>query len=41
MNKRHSNLKIRIEFERNRFASNCLAKIYEQLKPANSREVSD
>ncbi len=40
MNKSHSNLKIRVEFEPNRFASNCLAKIYEQLKPVDSRLVS-
>ena len=40
MSKRHSNLKIRIEFEPNRFASKCLAKVYEQLKPVDSRIVS-
>ena len=40
MNKRHSNLNIRIEFEPNRFASKCLAKVYEQLKPVDSRIVS-
>jgi len=40
MSKRHSNLGIRIEFEPNRFASKCLAKTYEQLKPVDSRVVS-
>lgn len=41
MSKRHSNLGIRIEFEPNRFASKCLAKTYEQLKPVDSRVVSN
>ncbi len=41
MSKRHPNLGIRIEFEPNRFASKCLAKIYEQLKPVDSRIVSN
>jgi hypothetical protein len=41
MTKRHPNLEIRIEFEPNRFASNCLARIYEQLKPVDSRVVSN
>ena len=40
MNKLRSNLKMRIEFEPNRIASECLAKVYEQLKPVDSRIVS-
>ena len=40
MRKRRSTLRIRIEFEPNRFASNCLAEVYEQLKPVDSRVVS-
>ena len=41
MSRRHSNLRIRIEFEPNRFASKCLAETYEQLKPVDSRSVSN
>jgi len=41
MSKGRSNFKVRIEFEPNRFASKCLAAIYEQLKPVDSRVVSD
>jgi hypothetical protein len=41
MNKRHSNLQIRIEFEPNRFSSDWLVKVYEQLKPVDSRIVSN
>jgi len=41
MSRRHSNLRIRIEFEPNRFASKCLAETYEQLKPVDSRIVSN
>jgi len=41
MSKRQPNLKTRIEFEPNRFASDCLARIYEQLKPVDSRIISN
>ncbi len=41
MSKRHPNFKVRVEFEPNRFAPKCLAKIYEQLKPVDSRLVSN
>ncbi len=41
MNKRQPHLKIRVEFEPNRFASDCLAKVYEQLKPVDSRIISN
>ena len=41
MSKRRSNFKVRIEFEPNRFAPKCLAEIYEQLKPVDSRVVSN
>jgi hypothetical protein len=41
MNRRHSHVKIRVEFEPNRFSSECLAKAYEQLKPVDSRIVSN
>ncbi len=41
MSKHRSNFKVRIEFEPNRFAPKCLAKIYEQLKPVDSRLVSN
>jgi len=41
MNKRHSKLDIRVEFEPNRFSSDCLVKVYEQLKPVDSRIISN
>ena len=41
MKKRHSNLKIRVEFEQNRFSSDYLVKVYEHLKPVDSRLVSN
>ena len=41
MNRRHSHVKIRVEFEPNRFSSECLVKVYEQLKPVESRVVSN
>jgi hypothetical protein len=41
MNKRHSNLQIRIEFEPNRFSSDWLVKVYEQLKPVDARIISN
>ncbi len=41
MSRRRSSLKVRIEFEPNRLASKCLTKIYEQLKPVDSRIVSN
>ena len=39
MKKRHSNLMIRVEYEPNRFASDCLVKVYEQLKSVDSRII--
>ena len=41
MKKRDSNLKIRVAFEPNRFSSECLVKVYEQLKPIDSRIISN
>ncbi len=41
MSKRQPNLKTRIEFEPNRFAPDCLARIYEQLKPVDCRIISN
>lgn len=41
MNKHPSSIKIRVEFEPNRFASDCLEKVYEQLMPIDSRTISD
>ncbi len=41
MSKRRSDLKIRIKFEPNRFSSEYLSKVYEQLKPVASRVVSN
>ena len=41
MKRGHSRVKIRVEFEPNRFSSECLAKVYEQLKPVDSRVVSN
>jgi len=41
MSKRPPNLRVRIEFEPNRFASNCLVKTYERLKPVDSRIISN
>jgi hypothetical protein len=39
--KKRSNLQIRIEFEPNRFSSDWLVKVYEQLRPVDSRIVSN
>ena len=41
MKKRHSDLKIRVEFEPNRFSSDYLIEVYEQLKPVDSRIISN
>jgi hypothetical protein len=41
MSKRHSDLKVRVQFEPNRFSSEFLNKVYEQLKPIDSRILSD
>lgn len=41
MKKRHADLKLRVEFEPNRFSSDWLAKVYEQLKPVDSRIIFD
>ena len=41
MNKRQPHLIIRVEFEPNRFATDCLVKVYEQLKPVDSRIISN
>ncbi len=40
MNKRHSQLKICVKFEPNRFSSDYLAKVYEHLQPVDSRIIS-
>jgi hypothetical protein len=41
MSKRHSDLKVRVQFEPNRFSSDFLNKVYEQLKPIDSRILSN
>ena len=41
MNKpRQRSLRVRVEHEPNRFSDECLEKIYEQLHPTKSREVT-
>jgi hypothetical protein len=41
MNKRHQrSLRIRVEHEPNRYSDDCLERIYEQLHPTKSREVT-
>ncbi len=40
MNKRPLSFKTRIKFEPNRFSSDCLVKVYEQLKPVESRVIT-
>ena len=41
MNKpRQRFLRVRVEHEPNRFADECLERIYEQLHPTKSREVT-
>lgn len=40
MKKRPPQLKIRVEFEPNRFSSDSLAKVYDQLKPVQSRPIT-
>jgi len=40
MNKRHPPLKIRVEYEPNRFSSDYLVKVYEQLKPVDAHIIS-
>jgi hypothetical protein len=41
MNKpRQQPLRVRVEHEPNRFSSDCLGRIYEQLHPTKSREVT-
>ena len=37
MSERHCTRRIRVAFEPNRFSSDQLVKIYEQLKPTDSR----
>jgi hypothetical protein len=37
MSKRYSDLKVRVQFEPNRLSSESLSKVYEQLKPIESR----
>ncbi len=39
MSNRHHTWRLRVRFEPNRFSSEQLAKVYEQLKPTASREV--
>ena len=41
MNKpRQRSLRVRVEYEPNRFSDDCLERIYEQLHPTKSREVA-
>ena len=41
MNKpRQRSLRVRVEHEPNRFSDDCLERIYEQLHPTKSREVT-
>ncbi len=41
MNKpRQRSLRVRVEYEPNRFSGECLEKIYEQLHPTKSRAVT-
>ena len=37
MSERHRTWRVRVAFEPNRFSSDQLVKVYEQLKPTNSR----
>ena len=37
---RQRSLRIRVEHEPNRFSDDCLERIYEQLHPTKSREVT-
>jgi hypothetical protein len=37
MSERHRTWRVRIAFEPNRFSSDQLVKVYEQLKPTNAR----
>jgi len=40
MNKpRQRSLRVRVEYEPNRFSDDCLERIYEQLHPTKSRKV--
>jgi hypothetical protein len=39
MTERHCTLRVRVAFEPNRFSSDQLVKVYEQLKPTDSRGV--
>ncbi len=39
MSNRHHTWRLRVRFEPNRFSSEQLAKVYEQLQPTVSREV--
>jgi hypothetical protein len=41
MSKRHPSWHLRVTFEPSRFASEQLAKVYERLKPTESREFMD
>jgi hypothetical protein len=40
MNKRHSQFKVRVKFEPNRFSSDYLINVYEQVQPVDSRIIS-
>ena len=40
MNNRHSQFKVRVKFEPNRFSSDDLINVYEQLQPVDSRIIS-
>lgn len=41
MNKRHSQFKVRVKFEPNRFSSDYLINVYEQLQPVDARIISN
>lgn len=41
MNKpRQRSLRVRVEYEPNRFSDDCLERIYEQIHPTKSRKVT-
>ena len=37
---RQRSLRVRVDYEPNRFSGDCLERIYEQLHPTKSREVT-
>lgn len=40
MNKQHSQFKVRVKFEPNRFSSNYLINVYEHVQPVDSCIIS-